>query len=228
LEPGRILGLIGPNGAGKTTLLNVLSGFVAPLRRSKVMIGNSDLTRLQPYHRLGLGIGRTFQHAELFAELTVAETLVMVAKLAIPLRKAANIALSAPDAVAARLLDALELRSHASAFPGELSFGVQKIVDIARMLAAGASVIAMDESFSGLDAHERDEVRACLRGLRRAGASILIIDHAVQEILEIADQVLVLDFGRPLAAGSPADIRRDPEVRRAYFGNVATVEVPNA
>ena len=228
LEPGQVLGLIGPNGAGKTTLLNVLSGFVAPVRSSKIMIGNSNLTRLRPYDRLGLGIGRTFQHAELFGELTVAQTLGTVAQLALPLRKRAGLALSAPDAVAGRLLDALELRPHADSLPGELSFGVQKVVDIARMLAAGASVIAMDEPFSGLDAHERDEVRACLHGLRRAGASILIIDHAVQEVLSIADKVLVLDFGRTLASGSPAEIRRDPEVMRAYFGTIAPAEAPYA
>jgi ABC-type branched-subunit amino acid transport system ATPase component len=226
LPPGTAVGLIGPNGAGKTTLLNVLSGFYKPLDSTRVHLGEADVLALSPSGRAGLGMGRTFQHAELFPELTIRQTLVTVAGLARPLRKRNNIALQDPDAVADLILDGLGLRPYADSVPAELPFGVQKVADIGRVLAIGASVVSMDEPFSGLDDHERSELRAILRGMRSAGVSILIIDHAVQEVLSIADKVVVLDFGRMLASGDPEAIRRDPEVMKAYFGSAHHVEVP--
>lgn len=226
LPPGTAVGLIGPNGAGKTTLLNVLSGFYKPLETTKVHLGDSDVLALSPSGRAALGMGRTFQHAELFPELTIREMLATVAGLARPLRKRNNIALQDPDAVADLILDGLGLRPYADSVPSELPFGVQKVADIGRVLAIGASVVSMDEPFSGLDDHERSELRAILRGMRSAGVSILIIDHAVQEVLSIADKVVVLDFGRMLASGAPEAIRRDPEVMKAYFGSSQHVEVP--
>jgi ABC-type branched-subunit amino acid transport system ATPase component len=152
--------------------------------------------------------------------------LVTVASLARPLRRAHNIALQDPVAVADLILDGLGLRPYADSLPAELPFGVQKVADIGRVLAIGASVVFMDEPFSGLDDHERSELRAILRGMRSAGVSILIIDHAVQEVLSLADKVVVLDFGRMLASGDPEVIRRDPEVMKAYFGSAQNVEVP--
>ena len=101
----------------------------------------------------------------------------------------------------------------------EVPFGVQKVTDIARALATGAQIIAMDEPFSGLDAAERDEVRTILQAMRKAGVSILIIDHVVQEVFNIADQVVVLDFGRILATGSPQEIQKNPQVLEAYLGS---------
>lgn len=183
LPPGTAVGLIGPNGAGKTSLLNVLSGFYKPLATTSVRLGDADVLAASPSGRAALGMGRTFQHAELFPELTIRDMLVTVAGLARPLRRAHNIDLQEPEAVADLILDGLELRPYANSLPAELPFGIQKVADIGRVLAIGASVVSMDEPFSGLDEHERSELRAILRGMRSAGVSILIIDHAVQEVL---------------------------------------------
>ena len=226
LPPGTAVGLIGPNGAGKTSLLNVLSGFYKPLNTTSVMLGEVDVLAASPSGRAAIGMGRTFQHAELFPELSIRDMLVTVAGLARPLRKAHNIALQDPEAIAALILDGLELRPYANSLPAELPFGIQKVADIGRVLAIGASVVSMDEPFSGLDEHERSELRAILRGMRSAGVSILIIDHAVQEVLSLADKVVVLDFGRMLAYGEPETIRRNPDVMKAYFGSAHHVEVP--
>jgi ABC-type branched-subunit amino acid transport system ATPase component/ABC-type branched-subunit amino acid transport system permease subunit len=226
LPPGTAVGLIGPNGAGKTSLLNVLSGFYKPVAETRVMLGERNILELQPSGRAALGMGRTFQHAELFPELTLRQMLVTVAGLGRPLRRANNIALNEPTAVAERIIQGLGLGPYADYLPPELPFGVQKVADIGRVLAIGASVVSMDEPFSGLDEHERSELRAILRGMRSAGVSILIIDHAVQEVLSLADKVVVLDFGRMLASGLPEEIRRDPEVMKAYFGSAHHIEEP--
>ena len=219
LPAGQTLGLIGPNGAGKTSLLNVLSGFYKPTVGTQVMLGALDVLATTPSGRAGIGLGRTFQHAELYPELSVREMLVMVAGLARAWRRHKGLALHEPEAVAELILDGLALRPYADSLPAELPFGIQKVADVGRVLAGGASVVSLDEPFSGLDAHERSELRAILQGLQRAGVSILIIDHAVQEVLDLANQVVVLDFGRLLASGEPAEIRRNPEVMRAYFGS---------
>ena len=224
---GKAVGLIGPNGAGKTSLLNVLSGFYVPTKETTVTLGDVNVLATSPSGRAALGMGRTFQHAELFPELTIRETLVTAAGLARPLRKRHNIALNEPEAVADLILEGLDLRPYGDSLPAELPFGVQKVADIGRVLAIGASVVSMDEPFSGLDDQECSELRAILRGMRHAGVSILIIDHAVQEVLDICDKVVVLDFGKLLAAGDPEVIRRDPEVKKAYFGSMELAETAN-
>ena len=224
IAPGTAVGLIGPNGAGKTSLLNVLSGFYKPLDSTTVKLGDANVLALSPSGRAGLGMGRTFQHAELFPELTIRQMLLTVASLGRPLRRANQIALNEPAAVAERIIGGLGLGPYADYMPSELPFGVQKVADIGRVLAIGASVVLMDEPFSGLDQHERSELRAILQGMRSAGVSILIIDHAVQEVLSLADKVVVLDFGKMLATGEPDAIRRNPDVMKAYFGSSHQVE----
>ena len=220
LPPGKAVGLIGPNGAGKTTLLNVLSGFYIPTAQTSVRLGEVDVLATSPSGRSAIGIGRTFQHAELFPELTIRDTLITAAGLAQSLRRRLGLSLNEPSAVADLILDELALQPYAHAYPKELPFGIQKVADIGRVLAMGSSVVLMDEPFSGLDEQECAELRAILRGMRRAGVSILIIDHAVQEVLDICDQVVVLDFGRLLISGLPEVIRNDPNVRKAYFGSM--------
>ena len=216
VPPGSVLGLIGPNGAGKTTLLNVLSGYVKPTNVETLSLGKIDLTSLAPYGRVKHGFGRTFQHAELFAELTIEENIYLAAQQS----KKSNKEETGKDAadIAEKLINNLWLRPYAHLFPGEVPFGVQKVTDIARAIATGAQVIVMDEPFSGLDAEERREVRSILKAMKNAGVSILIIDHVVQEVLTIADNMVVLDFGRVLATGSPETIKNNPKVLEAYLG----------
>ena len=220
LRAGEAVGLIGPNGAGKTSLLNVLSGFYLPVEGASVRLGTVDVLGTSPSGRANLGIGRTFQHAELFPELTIREMLLTAAGLGRALRTRHGVVLNAPEEVADVILDGLALRPYADAYPAELPFGVQKVADIGRVLALGTSVVLMDEPFSGMDKQEVAELRAILHGMRQARVSILIIDHAVQEVLDICDHVVVLDFGKLLASGRPEEIRRNAEVKKAYFGSM--------
>lgn len=215
---GKSVGLIGPNGAGKTTLLNVLSGFYQATRAGSVKLGATDLVTLPPYGRAAAGFGRTFQHAELFGELTLREMFETTAELGSTRRHAAGLAVLSPAEVAQRIIDGLGLSSYADLLPDELPFGIQKVADVGRVLATGASVIALDEPFAGLDASERTSIRTILQGMRLAGVSILIIDHAVQEVMDISDRVVAFEFGRLLVEGLPQEVRRHPEVLRAYFG----------
>jgi branched-chain amino acid transport system permease protein len=226
VRPGQTVGLIGPNGAGKTTLLNALSGFVPSCSYEKLTLGNADLGLLPPHRRIACGLGRTFQHAELFEELTIREMVTMVAHLR--KKTGAQKSLSDAHAIAAQIVGTLGLASVADQYPKALPFGIQKIADIARILAAGASFIALDEPFSGLDRAEVRELRSIIRGMKQAGVSILIIDHAVHEVLDIADEIVVLDFGRVLAKGTPREIQRNTEVQRAYFGTPAAPRVLTA
>jgi branched-chain amino acid transport system permease protein len=218
VPPGNVVGLIGPNGAGKTTLLNVLSGYVKPSTVQDLQLGNTDLAILTPYQRVRHGFGRTFQHAELFHELTIGENVLLAAQQSTKVQKK-KITEKDPIEIAEKLIDVLRLRPYARLYPAEVPFGVQKVTDIARALATGAQVIVMDEPFSGLDSDERKEVRSILRAMKQAGVSILIIDHVVQEVLNIADNMVVLDFGSILATGSPEEIKTNPKVLEAYLGS---------
>ncbi|MBS7703663.1 ABC transporter permease subunit [Chelatococcus asaccharovorans] len=221
LPPGRSVGLIGPNGAGKTTFLNVLSGFYQATSAEAVRLGPVDLTILKPSDRIGIGFGRTFQHAELFGDLTLRETFAVAALQGAARRRAHGLPNMTAAEVAERIIAGLNLGAVADMKPGELPFGIQKVADVGRVLATGVSVVALDEPFAGLDAGERAAIRTILQGMRAAGVSILIIDHAVQEVMGISDRVVVFEFGRLLAEGLPDEIRNHPEVLRAYFGEDA-------
>ncbi len=226
---GAAVGLIGPNGSGKTTLLNVLSGFVRPQSVKTLRVGETELQGLAPWGRISAGFGRTFQHAELFAELSIRDALRAVARQGRAVRLAAGKAVVDGDAVAERIIAGLGLDAVANSRPHSLPFGIQKVADIARALAGGAGVLALDEPFSGLDADETAKLRSILRELRSAGVTILIIDHVVHELFDLAETVYVLDFGQVIAHGTPVEIRANPQVREAYFGIAeTTAEVEHA
>ena len=219
VPPGKTVGLIGPNGAGKTTLINVLSGFVSPSKCELLQFGDSNLLKQPAHTRIIKGLGRTFQHAELFDDLTIREMLTVAAEQRKHFLSTKPTNKLSTSEIVDRVLDGLNLREVENAHPEELPFGVKKVADIARTLAVGAMFVALDEPFSGLDSGEIAELRAILAGMKAAGVSILIIDHAVQEIMAIADEVVVLNFGTVLAHGSPSEISSNAEVQEAYFGS---------
>jgi ABC-type branched-subunit amino acid transport system ATPase component/ABC-type branched-subunit amino acid transport system permease subunit len=222
---GASVGLMGPNGAGKTTLLNVLSGFYKATTAGVIRLGDTDLIHLPPQGRAFAGFGRTFQHAELFGELTLRQMLELTADIGASRRKAAGLPDLSSRQIATRILEGLGLSAYDNLFPDELPFGIQKVADVGRVLATGASVVALDEPFAGLDSTERTAIRTILQGMRKAGVSIVIIDHAVQEIMDISDRVVALEFGRVLVEGKPHDVRNHPEVLRAYFGTTDVAAV---
>ncbi|MFF5363677.1 ABC transporter ATP-binding protein [Streptomyces scabiei] len=215
---GQLVGLIGPNGAGKTTFVDAVTGLVAA--RGKVELDGKDLTGRPPHVRARRGLARTFQSSELFEDLTVAENLQVTADPStwwttlgetFGRRPAANPAV--PQALAA-----LGLEDLADASAHELSQGRRKLVGVARALAARPRIICLDEPAAGLDTTESAELGRRLRAVAEAGTALLLIDHDMSLVMGICDHVVVLEFGKVIASGTPAQIRTDPAVIAAYLG----------
>ena len=217
LRRHEVVGLIGPNGAGKSTLVNVLSGFDVPTTGA-VTLDERDVTRWSPHRRGRAGIARTFQHSRSFRGLTVREN-VEVAALGVGAR---------PRAARRRsdeLLDLLALRPVADAPAGTLAHGDERRLGVARALATEPAFVLMDEPAAGLPEAEVPEFAAVLRAVRDDhDAGVLVIDHNMALVMEVCDRIQVLDQGRVLAEGTPADIRANLDVAAAYLGESAVAE----
>jgi ABC-type branched-subunit amino acid transport system ATPase component/branched-subunit amino acid ABC-type transport system permease component len=213
VRQGSITGLIGPNGAGKTTLLDAVTG-AAPCDGDVVLDGRS-LQRMRPDERARLGLGRTFQSIELYDDLTVRENVAV--------GEAAGRARGEGDREEAldQMLEVLGLTPVAERPASELSQGTRQLVSIARALAGRPSVLLLDEPAAGLDTAESRRLGARLRQLRDQGIAILLVDHDLQLILDLCDDVQVLDFGELIASGAPEAVRADERVRTAYIGSEA-------
>jgi len=216
LELGRgdVVGLIGPNGAGKTTLVNVVTGFDLPTS-GVVELEGRDITRWRPYRRGRAGMARTFQHGRLFRGLTVRENVEVSA-----------LAGGASSREARRrgeeLLGLLGLSVRADAPASSLPHGDERKVGIARALATRPRFVLMDEPAAGLPEAEVPAFAAVVRSVRdRYEAGVLLIDHNMPLIMEVCDRIVVLDQGRVLANGTPADIRANLDVTNAYLGGSA-------
>jgi ABC-type branched-subunit amino acid transport system ATPase component/branched-subunit amino acid ABC-type transport system permease component len=204
---GTIVGLIGPNGAGKTTLLDAISGFAQST--GTIMLAGQPLQGLAPHQRIRAGLGRTFQHIELYDDLSVQENVVV--GLAARGRRAST------DDLAATF-DLLELGDVAGRPAGELSQGRRQLVSIARALVASPTVLLLDEPAGGLDTSESEWLGDRLRSIRDSGVTILLIDHDMHLVLNLCDEVHVLNFGRLIASGPPAAVKADRNVAEAYLG----------
>lgn len=211
LRQNEVLAVIGPNGAGKTTLLNAVSGLTGNGRVSgTVDFAGGSLLKARATARRRLGIGRTFQHAEVFSELTVAEN-VLCTRRWITARDRADVA---------RLLDSVGLADVADRRPGELPFGLQKRLDLARAMAEEPKLLVLDEPFGGLDAGERALLAQQIRRLHAQGTAVLVIDHVLDDLFSVAHRVLAFDFGRTIGEGTPDTVLANPEVRSSYLGTV--------
>lgn len=218
---GQIVGLIGPNGAGKTSMIDALTGYHAP-SGGRVLFAGADVTTVKAHRRSRMGLVRTFQSVELFDDLTVQENLLVAAEHVGPLTPFRDLLLPhrAVDRGAVDwATDLFRLSDVFDRMPAELSHGRRKLVSVARALAQRPHLVLLDEPAAGLDSDESLELGAHLRSLPDHGVSVLLVDHDMGLVLSVCDVVLVLDFGRLIARGTPAQIRENPRVVEAYLGS---------
>jgi branched-chain amino acid transport system ATP-binding protein len=217
LQRHEVVGLIGPNGAGKSTLVNVLTGFDVPTSGS-VELEGKDVTGWSPHRRGRAGIARTFQHSRSFRGLTVRENVEVAA-----------LGVGAGPAAARRradeLLELLALARYADVAAGTLAHGDERRLGVARALATEPSFVLLDEPAAGLPESEVPDFAAVVRSVRDDhDAGVLLIDHNMALVMEVCDRIQVLDQGRTLAEGTPAEIRGNLDVTAAYLGESAVAE----
>ena len=218
---GQLVGLIGPNGAGKTTFVDAITGFVR--YRGAVELDGADLAGLPPHARARRGLARTWQSTELFDDLTVRENLDVGAERPSFLALAAEVVGrriptgESPD----EALQLLRLGRIADSMPDELTQAQRKLVGVARAIAMRPRLLCLDEPAAGLDTRGSEELGQRLRQIADAGTTTLLIDHDMGLVLNICDRIVVLEFGKVIAAGPPDEVRRDPRVVKAYLGGGA-------
>jgi branched-chain amino acid transport system ATP-binding protein len=219
--PGELVGLIGPNGAGKTTFIDAITGFVRHL--GTVAIDGDDVTTMSAHARARRGMARTWQAIELFDDLTVGENLTVAAvhpSAGAIMKEVLAGAVVRSDAVD-EALAVFSLGGFADATPGELTQGQRKLVAVARALAARPTLLCLDEPAAGLDAHESVAFGRHLRQIVDGGTPTLLVDHDMGLVLGICDRIVVIEFGKVIATGTPDEVRADPNVVAAYLGSAA-------
>ncbi|QXM25026.1 ABC transporter ATP-binding protein [Elioraea tepida] len=224
-EPGEVFSIIGPNGAGKTTLFNIISG-VYRTREGKVLLAGEDVTGLPPHRLAARGLSRTFQNLQVFFRMT-AEENVMVGRhlrerqgvigslLHLPWVARQN---RATRERARELLAFVGLADRARDPAGSLPYGALKRLEIARALAAEPRVLLLDEPAAGCNPVETEEIDRLIAAIAARGTTVVLVEHDMKLVMRISNRILVLNHGRMLALGSPAEVRGNPEVIAAYLG----------
>lgn len=226
LEPGQLFSLIGPNGSGKTSVLNVISGVYHPAE-GRALFGDNDLTKLPPYAIARLGIARTFQNLALFKGLSVLDNILVgryVHRRSGLVSGGFWLSSAVRDEVYQRerveeIIDLLEIQVYRHQMVGSLPYGVQKRVELGRALAMEPKLLLLDEPMAGMNYEEREDMVRFILDVREAlGPSILLVEHDMRVVMDIAEQIVVLNFGRKIAEGTPVEIQADRAVIAAYLG----------
>lgn len=225
VEKGSLTSLIGPNGAGKTTIFDLISGFLTA-DEGRITFKGQELVKRKPHEIVSLGMARTFQHLGLFSQLSVWDNVF----LALPAKRRERLwGVFLPRRILRQeerafeertieILSSLGLREKAGERVTNLSWGDQKLVTIGRLLATDGEFLLLDEPASGLSDEQIEHLKSLLRGLVSRGKTILLIDHNMEALMDISDWVIVLDFGKIIAEGKPAEILANEEVIRIYLG----------
>jgi ABC-type branched-subunit amino acid transport system ATPase component/ABC-type branched-subunit amino acid transport system permease subunit len=226
VKAGEVLGLIGPNGAGKSTLLNLITG-TAKADAGRIMFLDHDLTKLAPHHIAANGVARTFQHVKLRPNMTLLDNALLGTYSRTRSGFVAGAMRLDRDEEKSAQLEALQqlkrvgLGEKAAELAGNLPLGQQRLLEVARALAADPVVVILDEPAAGLRSLEKQILSQLLRTLRNEGMTIVLVEHDMEFVMNLVDRIVVMDFGSKLAEGIPADIRAEPRVQEAYLGGVA-------
>ena len=225
VKSGDIKGVIGPNGAGKTTMFHIVSGVLRP-NGGEIRFRETRITGLRPYEIAELGVSRTFQSLSLFLNMTVLEN-VMVGRHCRTRSGLLASAMRLPGQpreereireAAMQRLDEVGLADAAELPVGDLPFGRRRMVELARALATGPRLLLLDEPASGLNTRETDDLAELIKRVRDGGVTVLVVEHDMSLVMDICDEILVLDFGKPIAEGDPAAIRNNSNVVAVYLG----------
>ena len=227
IEAGEIYGLVGPNGAGKTVLLNCINGIYSP-QKGEIFFEGKDITKMPRHKMVSLGISRTFQHIELFRDMTVIENTLMGMHIYMKTGILSSGLFWGPGQreeerghqKAEEIIDFLELYPYRKQKVGNLPFGIQKIVGLSRALASNPKLILMDEIFSGLNREEKEDLaRFVLRIVYEKRITIVWVEHDMKLITDLADRMACLNYGEIVAEGTPQEVTSNPLVIEAYIGS---------